>query len=95
MNLGGTQVFNTGGCKAIVTFSPWARLKLGHRYVWVDFHDYCGPTFYHDSKMSKEYRFTEAIEDDPIWPVFEVWHLKYKEAKEKRLKKSQLKLKGN
>ena len=64
---------------AIVCTSPWGRLKLGNRYVWVDFHTYCGPSFYWDSAMNKPY--DPADENDPIWPLFEEWFKKYKARK--------------
>ncbi len=66
----------------IVCASPWGRLKLGNRYVWVDFHEYCGPSFYWDAAMSKTYE--PADESDPIWPLFGEWLAKYRTAKDKR-----------
>jgi hypothetical protein len=64
-----------------VCISPWGRLKLGNRYVWVDFHEYCGPSFYTDAAMSKVYE--PADENDPIWPLFGKWLEKYRAAKDK------------
>ena len=66
---------------AIVCTSPWGRVKLGNRYVWIDFHPYCGPAFSWDSAGNKEY--DPVDENDPIWPLFEAWHTKYKAALEK------------
>ena len=60
----------------------FGRLKLDNRYVWLDFHDYCGPSFFRDSAMSKVYE--PEGENDPIWPVFEQWLTKYRAAKEKQ-----------
>ena len=60
---------------AIVCTSPWGRLKVGNKYVWVDFHPYCGPSFYHDSNMSKLY--DPVDEHDPVWPVFGAWYDKH------------------
>lgn len=57
---------------AIVCVSDWGRLKVGNRYVWVDMHPYCGPSFYTDSGMSKEY--DPVDENDPVWPVFQAWY---------------------
>lgn len=69
----------------IICFSPWGRLKLGNRYVWVDFHEYCGPTFFWNSDMTKMY---EPVDDnDPIWAVFEVWLTKYQKEKSKAKRK--------
>ena len=59
----------------IICTSPWGRLKVGNKYVWVDFHSYCGPSFYHDSNMSRLY--DPVDEHDPIWPVFGVWYDKH------------------
>ncbi len=66
---------------AIVCTSPWGRLHLGKHYVWVDFHEYCGPAFYWDAAMSREYE--PADERDPIWPLFDAWLVKYRAGKEK------------
>lgn len=67
---------------AIVCVSPSARLKVGNRYVWMDFHEYCGPSFWRDSAMSKVY--DPADENDPVWDAFDVWLKKYRAAKSKR-----------
>jgi hypothetical protein len=63
----------------IVCVNPGGRLKLGNRYVWLDFHPYCGPNFSWDRNGSKPY--DPVDENDPIWPLFEVWHQKYKAKK--------------
>jgi hypothetical protein len=76
---------------AIVCVSPWGRLRLGNRYVWVDFHEYCGPSFYWDSAMTKGY--DPADENDPIWDEFGKWLKKYQEAQTKRA--AQLRAKKN
>lgn len=67
---------------AIVCVSPWGRLKVSNKYVWVSFHEYCGPSFYKDRAMSKEY--DPVDENDPVWPEFAKWHDKYEAAKKKR-----------
>jgi hypothetical protein len=67
--------------RIFVCTNPWGRLHLGNRYVWVDFHEYCGPSFYWDSAMTKNY--DPADESDPIWPLFGTWLEKYRAAKEK------------
>lgn len=72
----------------IVCCSPWGRLKVGNRYVWVDFHPYCGPSFYRDSAMTKLYE--PADENDPVWCEFGKWLEKYEatKAKEQAAKKT-------
>lgn len=69
--------------RAIVCVSPWGRLRLGNRYVWVDFHEHCGPSFFWDSAMTKHYEPKD--ENDLIWPVFELWLLKYRNKKDKQI----------
>lgn len=66
----------------IVCVNPWGRLTVGNRYVWVDFHEYCGPSFYKDSAMQKVY--DPADENDPVWPEFDKWLKKYRAGKEKQ-----------
>lgn len=65
----------------IVCVSPWGRLKLGNRYVMVYFHSHCGPSF-EWVKGGEAYEI--ADENDPIWPLFEAWLVKFNAAKEKR-----------
>jgi hypothetical protein len=69
----------------IVCTSPWGRLKVGNRYVWVDFHEYCGPSFFTDAAMSKLY--DPKDENDPVWPQFDKWLKKYRADKEKQAQK--------
>lgn len=69
---------------AIVCTQRWARLRLGNKYVWMDFHPYCGPAFYWDSAMSKIY--DPSDEHDPIWEVFGVWLDRFNAAEGKRKK---------
>lgn len=70
------------GRSAIVCVSPWGRLKVGNKYVWVDFHPYCGPAFYRDSAMTKNYEPVD--ENDPVWPEFGKWLDKFQAAEVKR-----------
>lgn len=81
MNLGGTIAVRNHGIKAFITTDAWGRLHVGKRYIWVSFHNYCGPMFFYDSAMEKEYKFIEDSEKDPIWEIFNIWHEKYKTAK--------------
>jgi hypothetical protein len=67
---------------AIACVSPWGRLKVGNRYVWVDFHEYCGPSFFTDAAMSNLY--DPKDENDPVWPQFDKWLKKYRARKEKQ-----------
>lgn len=62
---------------SIVCVNDWGRLHVGNRYVWVDMHPYCGPSFFTDSAMNKVY--DPVDENDPVWPAFSEW-LKRKEA---------------
>lgn len=66
----------------IVCINPWGRLKVGNRYVWVDFHPYCGPNFYTDSRMTKLY--DPKDEGDPVWEPFGRWLEKYQAGQAKR-----------
>ena len=74
------------GSNAIVCVSPWGRLKVGNRYVWVDFHPYCGPSFYTDANMSRMY--DPVDEKDPVWPEFTKWLDKHEAAKAKKQARS-------
>jgi hypothetical protein len=47
------------------------RLRVGNRYVFFDFHSYCGPSFFTDRAMTKPYE--PADENDPVWPPFQAW----------------------
>lgn len=60
----------------------WGRLKVGNRYIWVDMHPWCGPSFFTDSDMSKVY--DPVDETDPVWPVFGAWLDRKKAEKAKR-----------
>lgn len=59
---------------AIVCTSPWGRLHVGNRYIMVDYHEWCGPTFYHDRAMQKLY--DPVDETDPVWVEFDKWFKK-------------------
>ena len=71
---------------AIVCVSPWGRLHVCNKYIWLSFHEYCGPAFYTDSGMSELYE--PADENDPVWPEFEKWFEKYQAAKTKRARQT-------
>lgn len=67
----------------IVCISPCGRLHVGNRYIFMDFHEYCGPSFY-TKERGKEVDYEPADEKDPVWPEFEKWHTKFQAAKAKR-----------
>lgn len=64
---------------AIVCVSPWGRLHVGNKYIMLDFHNYCGPTFYTDRAMENLYE--PADEHDPVWDAFDIWLKKYRSKK--------------
>ena len=66
----------------IVCTSPWGRLHVDNRYIWVEFHEYCGPTFFTNRDCTEVYEPEDV--NDPVWPEFEKWLKKYRAAKEKR-----------
>ncbi len=66
---------------AIVCTTPWGRLHVGNRYIYVDFHEYCGPSFSYDSNGDKPY--VPVDENDPVWPEFSKWFKKYQAAQDK------------
>lgn len=70
------------GPSAIVCVNRVGRLHVGNRYVWVDFHPYCGPSFSWDANGEKVY--DPVDENDPVWPEFGKWHAKYQAAEAKR-----------
>lgn len=65
--------------------NPHGRLKLGNRYVWVDYQEYCGPAFSWDAAGDKPY--DPESENDPIWGIFEEWLKKFNAAKVKKSQK--------
>ena len=67
---------------AIVCTSPWGRLHVGNRYIYVDYHEWCGPAFSHDQAGNKHYEPVD--ENDPVWPEFDKWLKKYQAAKAKQ-----------
>lgn len=58
------------GRGSFVCHNRLGRLHVGGRYYWVEYHPYCGPVFYHDAAMTREY---QPRRKDPIWPVFQAW----------------------
>jgi hypothetical protein len=56
-------------------------VKISNKYVWIDYHTYCGPSFWRNSAMTKEYEPKD--ENDPIWQEFDRWLKKYEAQKEK------------
>jgi hypothetical protein len=72
-----TRIGNT-----IVCTNPWGRLHVGNRYVWVDYHPWCGPSFTCDQAGTTPYE--PADENDPVWPEFNKWLKKYQAAQAKK-----------
>ena len=64
---------------AIVCVSPWKRLHVGNRYIMMEFHPYCGPTFFTDRACTQIYEPKD--ENDPVWAEFGKWLKQYQEAK--------------
>lgn len=55
----------------IVCTNPSGRLHVGNRYIWVDYHTHCGPSFSYDANGGKPY--DPVDEYDPVWPAFGAW----------------------
>lgn len=66
----------------IVCMNPWGRLHVGNRYVWVDYHPYCGPSFSYDQAGNDLY--DPVDENDPVWPEFDKWLKKYHASQAKK-----------
>ena len=62
-----TRVGNAIVCNS----SSYGRLHVGNRYIYVDFHRYCGPSFSFDADGMKPYEPKD--ENDPVWAVFGNW----------------------
>ena len=73
--------FNTRGSRGFICVNYWGRLHVGDKYIWVSFHQYCGPSFFTDADMSKPY--WPEDENDPVWPEFAKWMEKYEAQKAK------------
>ena len=73
----------------IICVNPQGRLKIGNKYIWLDFHEYCGPTFCTDRHQSKFYEPVD--ENDPVWPEFTKWLKKFQAAKGKEAKRREKK----
>lgn len=59
------------GNAIVCTSSSYGRLHVGNRYIYVDFHHYCGPSFSFDADGMKPYEPKD--ESDPVWAVFGNW----------------------
>lgn len=59
------------GNAIVCTSSSYGRLHVGNRYIYVDFHHYCGPSFSFDADGMKPYEPKD--ENDPVWAVFGSW----------------------
>lgn len=56
---------------AIVCTNRWGRLHVGNRYIYVEFHQWCGPAFTLDRAGNVPYEPKSSR--DPVWPAFKVW----------------------
>lgn len=65
----------------IICVNPYGRLHVGNRYIYVDFHEYCGPSFW-TMKNGEQIVYWPEDENDPVWPEFEKWLTKYRRQKE-------------
>lgn len=63
----------------IICTNPWGRLHVGNRYIYVDFHEYCGPAFFTDRNWTQIYE--PGDENDPVWAEFGKWLKKHQAAK--------------
>lgn len=69
----------------IICTNPWGRLHVGNRYIWLDFHPSCGPSFSYDQAGNKHY--DPIDENDPVWPEFEKWLDKYHAEQDRKHKR--------
>ena len=61
--------------RGFICVNDFHRLHVGNRYCWMEWHHFCGPSFYEDHGCTKPYY---PDEDDPIWDAFQAWHDKRK-----------------
>lgn len=54
--------------------------------IYMSFHDYCGPSFYHDEDHQTPIDYAKYGEDHELWVKFGKWFRKYNKAKQKRIK---------
>lgn len=66
----------------IVCISPHGRLHVGNRYIWVDFHEYCGPLFY-TKEQGNDIEYIPIDDNDPVWEKFDEWLKKYRVKKQR------------
>ena len=71
--------YRMGG--AIVCVNPWGSITVNGKRMWLEFHEYCGPTFYTDRSMTKVYEPKD--ETDAVWPAFAGWLKRYQSRKAK------------
>lgn len=70
---------------AIVCTNPWGRLHVGNRYIYVDFHEWCGPAFTLDRAGNVPYE--PSGEHDPVWHEFNKWLNKHRATQAQKEKK--------
>lgn len=64
---------------AILCTNPWGRLHVGNRYIWVDYHEWLGPSF----SYANGEEYVPRNSKDPVWPEFNTWLKKYRAKKER------------
>lgn len=67
---------------AIYCINHSGRMKVGRKYIWIDYMDHCGPEFFCDAKMTRLYK---PRKNDPVWDEYAKWHDKFS-AKRNRMK---------
>lgn len=63
-----------------VSVDPGGRLHVGNKYIWVSFHPYCGPSFYHGDNVFEPANKAEEAE---LWEEFGRWHKKFSDHEQK------------
>jgi hypothetical protein len=71
------------GVIGFICVNDQIRFHVGNRYIWMDWHDYTGPSFY-TKKDGREVWYDPVDENDPVWVPFGVWLEKRNAMKAKR-----------
>lgn len=59
---------------------------VGGKRIYMNFHNYCGPSFYHDKYHNTQIDYEQYGEDHELWVKFGKWYRKYNKAKEAKEK---------
>lgn len=60
------------GVVGFICVNDQIRFHVGKRYVWMDWHDYTGPSFY-TKEGGREVPYEAIDEADPVWVPFGKW----------------------